>query len=197
MGFSELLLDKSTDRETSRRLERIHSEAKRAAIIVQNLLTFARRRPPIREYADINDILQKALELRAYELKTGNIKVTVKLTPDLPQIAVDPHQIQEVFLNIILNAEHAMIEANGGGKLNIQTQQINGFIRVSFVDDGPGVPAGQLGKLFDPFFTTRGDKGGTGLGLSICHGIVAEHNGRIYARSKPGRGATFFVELPV
>ncbi len=130
-------------------------------------------------------------------MRLSNIKVAVKLAPDLPRVTVDPHQIQEVFLNIILNAEHAIIEANGGGKLSIQTRQIKGYVRVSFADDGPGIPAEHIDKLFNPFFTTRGDKGGTGLGLSICHGIVTEHGGKIYARSKPGRGATFFVELPV
>jgi len=109
----------------------------------------------------------------------------------------DFHQIQEVFLNIILNAEQAMSEASGGGKLSVKTQQVGDYIRISFADDGPGIPAEHLDKVFDPFFTTRGEKGGTGLGLSLCHGIVTEHSGKIYAKSKPGKGATFFVELPL
>ena len=132
-----------------------------------------------------------------YELKTSNIEVVTDLSPGLPKVMADFHQIQEVFLNIILNAEQAMTEANSGGKLCIKTQKAKGYIRASFTDDGPGIPADQLDKVFDPFFTTREEKGGTGLGLSVCHGIVTGHGGRIYAKSKVGKGTTFFVELPL
>jgi len=168
----------------------------RAAKVVQNLLTFARPREPKTEYSDISDILQKALELRSYELRTSNIEVITDLTPSLPKVVVDFGQIQEVFLNVILNAEQAMTEAHKGGKLRIKTHHVKGHIRVSFADDGPGILAEHLGKVFDPFFSTRAERGGTGLGLSVCHGIVTGHGGRIYAKSKPGKGATFFVELP-
>jgi len=197
LGFSQRLMKKSTDEETSRDLERIHNEARRAAKVVDNLLTFARRREPKKQYLDINEILARTVELRAYELKTGNIELMVELAPSLPEIMVDFQQIQQVFLNIILNAEQAMTEANNVGKLSIKTQQAKGYIRVSFADDGPGIEIEHLDKLFGLFFTTRGEKGGTGLGLSVCQGIVTEHGGRIYARSKPGKGATFFVELPL
>jgi len=197
LGFSQRLLRKSTDEEVSRDLEIIHSEAQRVAKVVENLLTFARRREPKKECLDINDILQRALELRAYALETSNIEVVTSFAPGLPKTMADFHQIQEVFLNIILNAEQAMSEANGGGKLSVKTQRTGDYIRISFADDGPGIPAEHLDRVFDPFFTTRGEKGGTGLGLSLCHGIVVEHGGKIYAKSKPGKGATFFVELPL
>jgi PAS domain S-box-containing protein len=197
LGFSKRLLRKSTDEEVSRDLEIINNEAQRAAKVVQNLLTFARRREPKKEYSDVNDIVQSALELRAYELETSNIEVVTALAPNLPEVMLDFHQIQEVFLNIILNAEQVMTEVHSGGKLTIRTQQIKDCVRISFTDDGPGILAEHLDKIFDPFFTTRGERGGTGLGLSVCHGIVTEHGGRIYAKSKPGKGATFFVELPV
>ncbi len=197
LGFSQRLLRKSTDEKLSRDLEVIHSEAQRVAKVVENLLAFARRREPRKQYADINDVLQKALELRDYQLKTGNMEVALDLASSLPKIMVDFRQIQEVFLNIILNAEQAMSEANGGGRLSIKTQRARDYIRISFADDGPGIPDEYFDKLFDPFFTTRREKGGTGLGLSLCHGIVAEHGGKIYAKSKPGKGATFFVELPL
>jgi len=105
IGFSERLLKKSTDEEISRDLGRIHSEARRMAKVVENLLTFARRRELKKEYSDINDILQKVLELRAYELKTSNIKVVTNLTPRIPKIMVDYHQVQQVFMNLIVNAE--------------------------------------------------------------------------------------------
>jgi len=197
LGFSQRLLKKSTDQETKQYLKRIYTEAERAAKVVQNLLTFARRRQPHKQYSDINEILESAMELRAYELKTSNIELITNLAPKLPEIMLDFHQIQEVFLNIILNAEQAMTEANSGGKLTIKTEERKGYIRTTFTDDGPGIPAEHLDKIFDPFYTTKGEKGGTGLGLSVCHGIITEHGGKIYARSKPGKGATFFVELPL
>lgn len=197
LGFSEHLLRQSSDERVAKDLERIRTEALRAAKVVANLLTFARRREPKKEYADVNDIVQGALELRAYELKTGNIETTLDLTPTLPKTMVDFHQLQEVFLNIILNAEQVMTEANRKGKLHIKTQLAKQHIRVLFADDGPGIPAEDLDKVFDPFFTTRAERGGTGLGLSLCHGIIADHGGKSYVRSKPGKGATFIVELPV
>ena len=197
IGFSERLLKKSTNEEIKRDLGRIHSEAQRMAQVVENLLAFTRRREPKMQYADVNDILQNTLALRASELKTSNMKVVTALAPSLPKIMVDFNQIQEVFLNIILNAKQIMTEAHDGGKLNIKTQQIKDCIRVSFTDDGPGIPDEHLDKLFDPFFAMGWEKGGTGLGLSICHGIVTEHGGRIYVESEPGNGATFIVEFPL
>ncbi len=197
LGFSQRLLRKSTDETERRDLERINNEARRAAKVVENLLTFARRHETKKQHSDINEILQKALELRAYELKTSNIEVATDLAASLPQTIVDFQQIQQVFLNIILNAEQAMTEAKGEGRLRVKTEQMKSYVRVSFADSGPGIAAEDLNKLFDPFFTTRTERGGTGLGLGICHGIVVEHGGRIYAKSKPGKGAIFFVELPL
>ena len=197
LGFSQRLLKKSTDQATEQDLNRIYTEAERAAKVVQNLLTFARRRQPLKQYSDINEILESALELRAYELKTSNIEVVTDLDPKLPEIMLDFYQIQEVFLNIILNAEQALTEAHNGGKLTILTVERRGYVRTTFTDDGPGIPAERLDNIFDPFYTTKAEKGGTGLGLSVCHGIITEHGGKIYAKSKPGKGATFFVELPL
>jgi len=197
IGFSQRLLRKSTDEGLKKDLERVYSEARRAAKVVQNLLTFAGCHETKKEYSDINEILERASELGAYELKTGNIEVETELAPDLPKVMADFQQMQEVFLNIILNEEQAMTEAHRGGKLSIRTQERKGYIRISFTDDGPGISAEHLGRLFDPFFTTRGEGGGTGLGLSICHGIVTEHGGKIYTKSKVGKGATFVIELPL
>ena len=197
MGFSERLLRKSTDGESKRDLERIYDEVSRAAKVVENLRTFARRREPKKELVNINDILQKALEMRIYELKTGNIEVVTDLNSGLPQLLADFYQILQVFLNIIINAEQTMCDTNRGGKLVITTKKQEGNIRITFTDNGPGISKENLDKLFDPFFTTRGEKGGTGLGLSICHRIVTEHGGRIYAKSKLEKGTTFFIELPL
>jgi two-component system NtrC family sensor kinase len=197
LGFSHRLLRKCADEKVSRDLERIYGEAARAGKVVQKLLAFARHREPSKQYSDINDIVRETLELRNYELKTSNIEVHTELAAELPKIMVDFHQIQEVFLNIVLNAEQAMTEANHGGKLSIKTEKAKGYVRISFVDNGPGIPAEHLDKVFDPFFTLREERGGTGLGLSICHGIVTEHGGRIHAKSTPGKGATFIIELPM
>ena len=119
------------------------------------------------------------------------------MPPDLPEIMVDYFQMQQVFLNIIVNAEYFMIEAHKRGALTVTTERVDNAVRVSFADDGPGIPDENLGRLFTPFFTTKDVGKGTGLGLSICHGIVAGHGGKIYATSQPGNGATFIVELPV
>ncbi|MFC2011293.1 PAS domain-containing sensor histidine kinase, partial [Chloroflexota bacterium] len=197
IGFSQRLLRKSTDEGVSRDLDRIHSEAQRAAKVVDSLLTFARRAEPKKEYCDINEIVERTLEFGAYGLKTSNIELVVELTPGLPWVVADFGQIEQVFLNIVLNAEQAMAEVKGGGKLKIRTERGEDRIRISFTDDGPGILTKNLSKIFNPFFTTRGETGGNGLGLSVCHGIVEEHGGKIYVESQPGEGTTFFVELPL
>lgn len=196
-GYSERLLRKSTDEKVKRDLERIHKESLRAAKIVQNLLTFARHLESKKEPLDVNDIVREALELRAYELRTSGIEVITKLAPDLASVMADFQQIQEVLLNIIMNAEQAMREESGERKFIIKTKQMKGRIIISCTDNGPGIPPEYLSRVFDPFFTMKASKGGTGLGLSVCHGIVADHGGSIYTKSKVGEGATFFVELPV
>lgn len=195
MGFSQRLLRKSTDETSKRDLERIFSETQRAARVVENLRTFARRSEPKKEKINIHDILDKAIEMRSYELRTSNIEVVLDKTSKTPLVMVDFHQIQQVFLNIIMNAEQAMSEAKRKGKLNIRTKEIDRLIQISFTDDGPGISKKYNDRLFDPFFTTRSGKGGTGLGLSICHGIITDHGGNIYVKSALGKGMTVFVEL--
>jgi signal transduction histidine kinase len=110
---------------------------------------------------------------------------------------VDPFQMQQVFLNIIVNAEFAMLEAHHRGRITITTEKIDSSIKISFADDGPGISEENLKHIFDPFFTTKEVGKGTGLGLSICHGIINEHGGKIYAKSEKGQGATFIIELPL
>ena len=146
---------------------------------------------------NINTIIEQVLQLRAYEQRVNNIRVITQFASNLPEVMADFFQLQQVFLNIIINAEHFMIEANGEGILTITTEKAGDDIKVSFADDGPGIPKEDLGHLFDPFFTTKEVGKGTGLGLSICHGIITEHNGRIYAESELGKGATFVAELPI
>ncbi len=175
----------------------INEGGQRVANIVSRLLTFARYHKPQREYVDINEIIKTTLELRGYEMEIGNIKVTTQLASDLPGTMGDDGQLQQVFLNIILNAETEMKLAHGRGNLLIKTEIKDNTIRISFKDDGPGIVRENLDKIFNPFFTTREVGEGTGLGLSLCYGIITEHIGQIYARSQPNKGATFVVELPV
>jgi len=167
------------------------------AQVVSNLLTFARKHPQEKRSVNINNVIQNVLELRAYEQRVNNIEAITQLAPDLPAITADAFQLQQVFINIIINAEYFMIEANGRGTLTITTEQADDIIRVSIADDGPGIAPENLSHIFDPFFTTKEVGKGTGLGLSICHGIITEHGGRTYAKSKRGKGATFIVELPI
>jgi signal transduction histidine kinase len=165
--------------------------------VVKNLLTFARKHEAEKQPVNINSIIGKVLELRAYEQKVNNIEVNTQFAPDLPEVIADGFQLQQVFINIIINAEHFMIEAHGRGMFNITTERVENTIKASFADDGPGIAKENLGHLFDPFFTTKEVGKGTGLGLSICHRILAEHGGRIYAESELGKGATFVVKLLV
>ena len=197
IGFSQLLIERNTLEDTKEDLDIIHSEAQRAAGIVKNLLTFSRKHAPVKQVSQVNSIIEEVLKLHAYEQKVSNIKVHTQFTSDLPEIMVDYFQMQQVFLNVIINAESAMSDAHNKGTLTVTTERVNGIIRASFVDDGPGISKENLSRIFTPFFTTKAIGKGTGLGLSICHGIVTEHGGRIYARNGLSKGATFIVELPI
>ncbi len=197
IGFSEILLERQEDAKTKKSLERIRDEAQRAAKIVKNLLTFARKHKPESVMADINGVLGRTLELRAYDLRVNKIKVTTDLSRDLPMTLADPNQLLQVFMNVITNAEQAMREAHGKGTLKITSSVAGSSIRVVIQDDGPGIKPEHLKQVFDPFFTTKPVGKGTGLGLSICHGIMKEHGGTISATSTVGEGTTFIIELPV
>ena len=197
IGFAQMLVKTDIPEEIKEAVEVIHDGAQRTAGIVEKLLTFARHNRPDKEYVDINSIITSTMEIRSYEMRTNNIEINSKLNPDLPRTMANIGQLQQVFLNIIINAEQAMTRTNQGGILDIETQHLNGNIRVSITDNGPGIARENIGKLFDPFFTTKGEDGGTGLGLSISYGIINEHSGKIRARSTPGKGATFIVDLPI
>ncbi len=214
LGYSQLLQTADVSDEVKSDLEKIAAQADRAARIVRNLLDFARTRPPEKKLTDVNDLLQRTLCLRAYELQVGNIHVQAELHPDLPWAEVDPYQMQQVFLNIVINAEQAMTDAHGKGTLRVSTRLVREgaergdggglpdepapYILVSIADDGPGIPPEVLPRIFDPFFTTKEVGKGTGLGLSIAYGIVTGHGGSIWAESpNEWGGATLYVALPV
>ncbi len=197
-AFAQFLTDRDNLDETVKSdVETIYREAQRATRITASLLRFARRHKPDKRLISINEAIEKALELHAYRLKLSNIEVLVELAPDLPMTMADSDQMHQAFVNIISNAEQAMTEAHSKGKLSVKTQRVGEMVQAAFTDDGPGIPEDDLKSIFDPFFTTKGVGKGTGLGLSICYGIVEEHGGHMYARSKPGKGATFVVEIPI
>ena len=197
IGFSQLLMEKKVPDDIREDLNLIHGEAQRAANVTKNLLTFARKHAPSKQPNQINSIIEDVLALRAHVQKTSGIEVDRHLAPDLPELMVDYFQMQQVFLNVIINAEYFMTQAHGRGTLAVITERQDSAVTISIADDGPGIPPENLRRIFDPFFTTKEAGKGTGLGLSICHGIVTEHGGHIYARSQLGKGATVFVELPI
>ena len=197
VAMSELLLESETLGDIKKDLESISSEGQRAANVVKNLLSFARSHTLSAQPVKINDVVNQVLDLRAYEHRVNNIAVVTHLDPDIPEIIADRFQLQQVFVNIVLNAEQAMIESHERGNLTVTSEVIKGMIRTSFSDDGPGIPQDIINRIFDPFFTTKDAGKGTGLGLSISYGIVSKLGGRIYAESKPGKGASFVVELPL
>jgi two-component system NtrC family sensor kinase len=197
IGFSQLLMEKEVPDDIREDLKIMNSEAQRAVSVTQNLLTFARKHASVKQRNQINSIIEDVLKLRAYEHKANSMEVERHLAPDLPEIMIDYFQMQQVFMNIVINAEYFMIRAHGKGTLTITTEKQNDTVMISIADDGPGIPPENLKRIFDPFFTTKEAGKGTGLGLSICHGIVTEHGGQIHVKSKLGKGATFFIALPI
>ncbi len=193
MGFSQLLLAGELEEGPRAQIQTIYDEAERAAKIVQNLLSFARRRRPTKEMADVNALVQRVLELRSYDFAVRNITLDTRMQ----SCWVDQDQIQQVLFNVIKNAEQAMIDAHRGGKLTVVTQGSSTGARISVADDGPGIPPDIQRRIFDPFFTTKEAGEGTGLGLTICYGIIDEHGGRIWTENRPEGGSTFNIELPV
>jgi PAS domain S-box-containing protein len=171
--------------------------SQRVADIVKRLLTFARQSKPIKAVVNINELIENTLKFREYVLKTNSIDVVTRLDPELPWSVVDPGQLQQVFLNLIVNAEQAMKKAHGRGTLTITSEKIENNIRITFQDDGPGITGENMGHLFEPFFTTKAPGEGTGLGLSLSRSIILEHNGKMNVESEYGHGATFIVELPI
>jgi two-component system NtrC family sensor kinase len=197
MGFAQLLLARDLEDTVRSQIQTIYDEAERAAKIVQNLLSFARRRKPTKEMADLNALVQRVLELRSYDFAVRNISLDMTLDTRMERVWVDADQIQQVLFNVIKNAEQAMIDAHRGGRLTVVTRGGPSGARVSIADDGPGIPLDIQRRIFDPFFTTKDAGEGTGLGLTICYGIIEEHGGRIWTENRPEGGAIFHIELPI
>ncbi|HVH26975.1 MAG TPA: ATP-binding protein [Vicinamibacterales bacterium] len=200
LSWAERLSQRSGLEDPVRRgLETILSESERAARIVRNLLTFARKRQTTRAMVDLNQVVRETLALRAYEQRVSNITVIDALAAGLPQVFADGYQIQQVLLNLIINAEQAMLSANGRGILVVRTwhDADQDSVVLEINDDGPGIPDELQPKIFDPFFTTKEVGQGTGLGLTVAYAIVQEHGGRLRLESRPSVGTSFYVEVPV
>ena len=195
LGVSELLQDSQTTDAARKQIGILQQQARRAAEIVHNLTYFSK--PPVSGKSAVNlgEVVERTLNLHAYSLRKNSITVDFLREPAAPYVEADAHQLMQVFLNLILNAEQAIREARERGTLRIRMSSNGDSVSVSFQDDGPGIPEEVLARIFDPFYTTKRPGRGTGLGLSICKSVMKEHNGTIEAANAPGGGAVFTVTL--
>jgi len=196
LGVSELLQDGEANPSRVKQLGMLHQQARRATEIVQNLMYFSRPPAAGESQVNLNDLVDRTLHLHAYSLRKNNITVDFLKEEALPQVSGDPHQLMQVFHNLILNAEQAIREAREKGTLRIRLGKKDNSALVSFQDDGPGISPEILPNIFDPFYTTKRPGRGTGLGLSICKAVLKEYGGNVEAASAPGGGAVFTVYLP-
>lgn len=195
LGYSQLLTSSGQiGPQGMEYSDKLYKQAQRTHRIVQNLLSFARQHKPERVPVQLNLVVEETLALRDYDLRMNHIRVHLELAPDLPLTAADPHQLQQVFLNMVNNAVDAILENAQDGDLWVKTTAHGDRLHIEFTDSGPGVK--DASRVFDPFYTTKPVGKGTGLGLSICYGIVTEHGGAIRVRNVPPRGASFTIELP-
>ncbi len=197
IGFGEMLKQADLEPKYQAYLNYIVRSTERCHKIVHGLLSFARQHPPERKVLPITQIIDDVVELLSYEMRTSNIEVQRNYAPDSAQIIGDSHQLQQVILNILNNGRQAMEAHQPSGRIQIRTKNIGSLIRIEIQDNGPGISPENLGKIFNPFFTTKPVGKGTGLGLSLCYGIIKEHGGSIRAESTLGSGATFIIELPI
>jgi len=195
LGYSQLLTSNGDmGPQGIEYTDKLYKQAQRTHRIVQNLLSFARQHKPERVAVQINQVLEDTLALRDYDLRMKNIRVHMELATDLPVTSADPHQLQQVFLNMVNNAVDAVLENSNDGDLWVRTGARGNRLTVEFADSGPGVR--DPSRVFDPFYTTKPVGKGTGLGLSICYGIITEHGGTIQVRNIQPHGAAFTIELP-
>jgi PAS domain S-box-containing protein len=196
IGVSELLRERVADDSSRRQVELIQKQARKAAGLVEGLLTFSRPSHPRRQPVELLDLVRRAMELHRGTLEKHSIAIELTTTADLPSVEADPNQLVQVLVNLLANSEQAIASVRARGKIQIRVTMTDKMAEVLIDDDGPGIPAEIRPKIFDPFFTTRRAGGGSGLGLTICHVIVKEHGGSIEALSAPSGGARFRILLP-
>jgi two-component system NtrC family sensor kinase len=197
LGVTELLRDREgADDSTRRQLELTHRQARRAARIVQNLLEFSRPASPQKRPLDLNNLLERTLQLQEHSFRRNNIEVDFHPQADLPAVIGDANQLIQVFLNLVTNAEQAIREVRDTGRIQIRAVRNGKQLSMTVQDDGVGIRPEALPRIFDPFYTTKRPGGGTGLGLSICMSIIREHGGNIEAETLPGGGSAFTIYLP-
>ena len=198
LTWSERLAGQAIDPTTKRGLNTILSESERAAKIVRNLLTFSRKRNTTRSLVHVNQIVRETLSLRAYDQRVSNISTIEGLATGLPQVFADSHHLKQVLLNLIINAEQAMLSTNGRGTLIVRSwhDAEKDLVVIEVNDDGPGVPEDVQSKIFNPFFTTKSVGKGTGLGLTVAHALIQDHGGQIRVVSPPENGTSFYIDLP-
>jgi two-component system NtrC family sensor kinase len=194
LGYAQLLESEGLDDRAADFVRKLFKQAQRTHRVVQNLLSFARQRTPQKQEVDVRKIVDETVALREYDLKVNNIALERETKVDVPSVTADPHQLEQVFLNIINNAVDAILEGGKGGKLKVRIHSEDGQVRVEFLDTGVGIK--DPNRIFDPFYTTKTVGKGTGLGLSICYGIIKEHGGDITAHNRPEGGASVEVRLP-
>jgi two-component system, NtrC family, sensor kinase len=175
-------------------IERIVKQTFRASEIVNNLLNFSRTGAAELIEVDINSVLEETLALVQHPLKTAHVNVVKNYKEELPAVLGSITRLQQVFLNLFMNARDAMPQ---GGMLQVSTLTYNGSVAIEVTDTGAGIPPENLQRIFDPFFTTKATGRGTGLGLSVSYGIIKEHAGKVDVRSTPGKGTSFRLEFPV
>ncbi|HET7874527.1 MAG TPA: ATP-binding protein [Methylomirabilota bacterium] len=196
LGQVHLLLESQDSETILKGLKVIDAATKRAAGIVRDLVLFADRRPARRTLTNVPEQVQRVLAMHAPRLEALKVAVRTEFA-EVPEIWADANQLQEVIQHLIQNAEHAMVTANGQGTLILRVSPVNGGVRIEVADDGPGIPADDLPRIFNPFFTTKAPGEGRGLGLSLAHTVIAEHEGRLWVENRPDGGAVFVIELPL
>jgi len=196
MGYAQLLLHKMEGQHDE--VKMIFDEAERARRIVKDLLSFARPVQTERTRSNVNEIVERTLALRSYELKLQNIEVQSELDPQLPETFADTHQLQQLVLNLVINAEQAVVENRAHPKICARTRKLSSDrLAIEISDNGPGVRPEIASRIFDPFFTTKPVGIGTGLGLPIVRTIAEQQGGKVSFENLPQKGAKFTVELPI
>ena len=198
-GFAELVLEEMPEESESRKdLETVMREALRARDVVRRLLDFARQSESTRARASLNEVVEDVVALSKHLIHTSGIELKIELEQNLPWVLMDANQMKQVLINLVHNSLQAMPD---GGEMEIKTSNASrhnrDWITVSVQDTGVGIPPLEQARIFEPFYTTKGNQGGTGLGLSVTYGIITDHGGHIDVVSQSGAGAKFTVWLPL